>query len=128
MSFDLKAALNGLFMKGKYTVDKDYSQFAVNTYLGKYKQYIPILNKIMCLRLSNQAHYNYLKKNIGYGWPSKFEIPVEKPDKMIEYLMQYYECSRLDAKDYILFITDQEKEKIKYYYEGDFNAENIAHR
>lgn len=119
MSFDLRAALNGILMKAKYEVGPDYSQFAINAYLGKYKQYIPILEKILCLSLPNQAHFDYLKAKVGFGWPSKLELKVPEEDKMIAYIMQFYECSRLDAKDYLLFISDQKKADIKEYYEGD---------
>ena len=119
MSFNLKDALNGILMKADYTVGPDYSQFAINAYLGKYKQYIPMLNKIMCLNLPNQAHFDYIKKHAGFGWPSKVEIKPMEDDPMLRYIMDYYECSRLDAKDYLIFISDQEKANLKAYYEGD---------
>lgn len=122
MSFNLKDALNGILMKAKYEVGPDYSQYAINAYLGKYKQYIPILNKIMCLNLPNQAHYDYLRKNAGYGWPSKLELKIPEEDPLIKYIMQFYECSRLDAKDYLIFISEQEKNDLKLYFEGDNNA------
>lgn len=122
MSFNLKDALNGILMKAKYEVGPDYSQYAINAYLGKYKQYIPILNKIMRLNLPNQAHYDYLRKNVGYGWPSKLELKTPEEDPLIKYIMQFYECSRLDAKDYLIFISEQEKNDLKLYFEGDNNA------
>lgn len=119
MSFNLRDALNGILMKGKYEVGPDYSQFAINAYLGKYKQYVPVLDKILSLNLPNQAHFDYLKKNCGFGWPSKLEITVHEEDPMIKYVMEYYECSRLDARDYLMFMTEQEKDSIKDYYDGD---------
>lgn len=119
MSFDLRAALNGIFMKGKYSVGPDYSQFAINQYLSKYKQYIVILEQIMCLKLSNQAHFDYLQKVVNFGWPSKREIKAAEEDPLIKYLMQAYECSRLDARDYLIFISDQEKADLIDYYKGD---------
>lgn len=119
MSFDLRAALNGILMKGKYDVGPDYSQFAINAYLGKYKQYIPILEKILCLALPNQAHFDYLKKHVGFGWPSKLEIKPVEDEPILKYIMDFYECSRLDAKDYLIFISDQEKHDLIEYYEGE---------
>ena len=119
MSFNLFEALKGILMKEKYTVDADYSQFAVNLYLSKYKQYILVLDKIMCLKLSNQAHFDYLKKNTGYGIPRKQEIVEKEVEPIIKYIMQFYECSRLDAKDYLMFMSEEEKANLKEYYEGD---------
>lgn len=115
MSFDLRSALNGIFMKAKYTVDTDYNQFAINQYLSKYKQFMPVLTPILNLKIPNQAHFDYLAKSIGFGWPSKREIKtVEEP--LVKYVMQEYECSRLDARDYLMFMSDQEKSALIEYY------------
>ena len=119
MSFNLKDALNGLFMKVKYTVPADYNQFAVNMYLGKYKQYIPILEPILTLKLPNEAHFKYLQKKIGYGWPMKADPIKEEKDVRIEYLMRFYECSRLDAVSYLKFITKQQMDDIIDYYKEE---------
>ena len=119
MSFNLRDALNGIFMKAKYTPGGDYSQFAVNAYLSKYKQYIPVLEQIMWLKLSNRAHYDYLVKVIGFGWPSKREIQSIDEDPLLKYVMDFYECSRLDARDYLMFMSENDKVNLKDYYEGD---------
>lgn len=118
MSFNMLDALKGILTKEEYVVDREYNQFAINSYLGKYKQYIPILEQIMCLKLPNQAHYDYLRKMCGYGFPPKLELNiVEEP--IYKYIMQFYECSRLDARDYAMFMSEQEKKDLVEYYEGD---------
>lgn len=119
MSFNLKLALDGLFMKADYVVGKDYSQFAVNRYLSKYKSYVEILQNILTLKLPNEAHYKYLKKNLPYGWPRKVELAKEESDPIIEYVMKFYDCSRRDAKDYIKYLSKEEIAEIKYYYEEE---------
>ena len=118
MSFNLLDALKGILLKEKYTVDADYSQFAINSYLSKYKQYIPILEQIMCLKLPNQAHYDYLRKKCGLGFPPKRDLKIIE-DPIYKYIMQYYECSRLDARDYAIFMSESEKQALVEYYEGD---------
>ena len=118
MSFDLRSALNGIFMKAKYTVDADYNQFAINQYLSKYKQFMPVLTPILTLSIPNQAHFDYLAKSVGFGWPSKREIKVQEADPIIKYVMAYYECSRLDAQDYIMFMSKEERNSLIEYYEG----------
>ena len=117
MSFNLKDALNGIFMKGDYNVPKDYNQYIINYYLSKYKSYIEIVDILLPLRLPNKAHFKFLQKHIPYGWPRKVEI--KEPEKSIdeEYLMRFYECSRRDAKDYLKFISKEELDQIKDYYE-----------
>lgn len=120
MSFNLKEALDGLFLKKTYKVPSDYSQYAVNMYLGKYRTFVPIVQQILCLNLPNQAHFDYLKRHIGFGWPPKVDTPKkEEGDHLEEYLMRYYECSRLDAKDYLKFIDEHEKKMLKDYFEGE---------
>lgn len=119
MSFDLREALNAIFMKEKYAVPADYSQFAINQYLAKYRQNIPILDKIMCLKLTNEAHFRYLKKKVGWGWPLKVANVEIKKDTLKECIMRYYDCSRLDAESYIKFMSKSEKESIEAFYEGD---------
>ena len=119
MNFDIKEALDAIFYKKDYKPPDDYNQFAINQVLGRYKSYVPILSAILPLSLPNQAHFDYLKKMSGYGKPSYVELkPVEK-DSMIKYVMSYYKCSRLDAKDYLMFMSEQEKQSIKEYYEGE---------
>lgn len=118
MSFNLLDALKGILMKADYSVDADYSQFAINSYLSKYKQYMPILEEIMCLNLPNKAHYDYLRKKCSYGFPPKRELKIVE-DPIYNYIMQFYKCSRLDAKDYAIFMSEQEKKDLVEYYEGD---------
>ena len=118
MSFNLKAALDGILTKAKYDVTPDYSQFAVNSYLSKYRPYIPILNKIMCLSLPNKAHYDYLRKTIPYGWPAKWEMKIPEENPILKYIMTFYKCSRLDAKDYLMFMSTEEQADLIDYYEG----------
>lgn len=122
MSFNLKEALDGLFLKKKYEVPSDYSQYAVNMYLGKYRTFVPIVNTILVLTLPNKAHFEYLKRNVGFGWPTKVEDKKKNDSKEVpieEYVMKYYECSRLDAKDYLKFMDEHEISIIKKFYEGE---------
>ena len=132
MTFDLREALSGIFMKGKYEVPADYSQFAINQYLSKYKQYIKIVAQLQLLKLPNKAHFKFLQKNVGYGFPNKVDIDKTKIkiDPIVEYLMRYYECSRRDAKDYLLFIDEDEINEIREFYEfeGDPDGKGTTNR
>ena len=130
MSFNLREALNGIFMKGKYTVPKDYSQYAINMYLAKYRQYIPVLDQIMRLQLPNEAHFRFLQKKVGWGWPMKIKQDEEevKKDPYKDYVMRYYECSRLDAESYLKFMSENEKKALKDYYEGVQDEQSSSDR
>lgn len=117
MSFDLKSALSAIFLKGKYEVAPGYSQFAINQYLSKYKQYIKIVSQLQTLKLPDAAHFKFLQKNTNYGWPPKVNLDKVEEDPTIEYVMRYYKCSRRDAKDYLLFMDKEDLDEIKFYYE-----------
>lgn len=130
MKFNLAEALSAIFMKTKYEVGPDYSQYAIDLYLSKYKQYIGLVARLQLLKLPNAAHFKYLQKHTNFGWPHKVEIEREAPDPFIEYLIRYYNCSRRDAKDYLLYIDNDEKEFLKDYFEfkGDKDVKSSTDR
>lgn len=117
MSFDLREALTAIFTKGKYEVAPGYSQFAINQYLSKYKQYIKLVEQLSTISLPDAAHFKFLQKNTNWGWPQKVDLPKVEADPIVEYLMRYYECSRRDAKEYLLFMDEDELDHIRTYYE-----------
>ena len=130
MSFNLRDALSAIFTKTPYKVGPAYSQFAINQYLSKYKQYISLVAMISTLKLPDEAHFKYLQSNTGYGWPPKREIKADEVDPRIEYIMRYYKCSRRDAKDYLLFMDEEEIQSLVDFYEfkGDINGKGSTHR
>ena len=43
----------------------------------------------------------------------------EREEEIVEYVMKFYECSRLDAKDYLKFMSEEEQKSLRDYYEGE---------
>lgn len=117
MSFNLKLALDGILLKTQYKVPHDYSQFAINQYLSKYKCNIGVLEQIICLKLTNEAHFKYLQKLIPYGYKSKLQLEEPKPEPIMQIVMKKYECSRRDAREIIKYLSQEEQDDLLQYYE-----------
>lgn len=118
-TYNLLDYIRSIVDKSPIELDKGYSQFALNQYFSKWKNCVHYINAIGQYRLKDNVHYKYLMTVIPRGWQRKVEFPkkVEKKQKDIQNIMEYYNVKDSIAEEYLIVMSEEELKYLREYYD-----------
>lgn len=99
---------------------KAYSQFMINRFISSKDVYLPIIEKLSTLKVTDQQHYEILCNAISGSRRHFFDYKSYKKEKvgkdeefLIFALSKEYEIGKREAKTYINKINESEKTYLK---------------
>lgn len=104
-------------------LQKGYNQFMINRFLSSYDYLVPILGLISTRKLSNKSHFTVLMelvKPMKHYFNYKVYKKSEIDELLLKSILKEYDCGIREAKNYMTYISKEEKEELIEKYTDFF--------
>lgn len=132
--FDVINMIEGAKIPWKDLTDdykKSISQFMINRFVSSKELYLPLLDKVSTMKLSDEQYYELLCSFIDNKRKHYFDYKAYKKDKkddatelLVYAYTKEYECGNREAKREINKLSEEVKSKLKSKWQDVFDSLN----